>query len=266
MKFEGGAEPPTEYLEGLKALGMDLIVAHRIYGRSKRDVWGQGDFSAWSIPVSENILRRNQGFTAARVDLEKRGGQWRVKSQDLKQMTANTAPADPGIIRTIGKFQAEVAAANKELGHLAKPMSGEDILKAYMVALSGLGTVTTVVYSPESIRTELDQGKLLASSLFDALPWTSPVVRLTLDDAQAAKLRGSEEFARLERREAEGPVTVLTSRYFGEVFRRELDLRPEQIEVLSAGSEYEIFLKFAERSGDLSQVQVPEEWKYVGAR
>ncbi|GAB4240610.1 MAG: hypothetical protein OHK005_02900 [Candidatus Methylacidiphilales bacterium] len=266
MKFEGGVEAPQTYLEGLKALGMDLIVAHRIYSRSKRDVWGQGDFSAWSIPVSENILRRNQGFTVARADLEKRNGQWRVTGHQLKQMTANTAPADPAILETMAAFGPQVAAANRTVGELSRPMTAEDVLKAYMVALSETAEATTVVSSPESIRTELDAGPLVASSLFDALPWTSPVVRLTLDDGQAAKLRGSEDLTRLERRGAESPVTVLTSRYFGEVLRRELGLRPDQIEVLALGSEYEIFLAFATRIGDLSVLQIPEGWDYVKAR
>lgn len=266
MKFEGGAEPPKAYLDGLKEVGMDLIVAHRIYSRSKRDVWGQGDFTKWSIPVSENILRRNQGFTVARVDLEKRNGRWRITGQQLKQMTANTAQADQTIIKAIGAFGPEVAAANGTVGNLSRPMSADDILKAYMVALSEAAEATTVVYSPESIRTELDAGPLVASSLFDALPWTSPIVRLTLDDGQAAKLRSSADLVRLERREVEGPVRVVTSRYFGEVLRRELALRPDQIEVLALGSEYEILLAFAKRRGDLSQVQIPENWEYAQAR
>lgn len=266
MKFEGGSEPPVEFLEQLKAAGMDLIVAHRIYGRSKRDVWGQGDFSQWSLPVSENILRRNLGFTVARADLSKRNGQWRLKATELKQMTANTAPADPSIIRALAVFAPEVSAANAQVGQLAAPMTSEDILKAYMSALTEVAEATTIVYSPESIRTELDSGPLLASTLFEALPWTSPVVRLTLDEVQAAKLRGSEQLARMEKRQAEGPVTVLTSRYFGEILRRELGLRPEQLEILDADSENVIFRNYAKKVGDLSSTPIPEGWTYVGAR
>jgi hypothetical protein len=266
MKFEGAATPPAEYLAELQKIGIDAVIAHRIYSRSKRDVWGQQDFSAWPLPVSENILRRNQGFTVARVDLEKVGGKWRAARHQLLQMTANTAPADREIVEKIGQYSGLVKEANEVIGELSQPMKAENILLTYMTALSALADDPLVVYSPESIRTDLDVGPLTASALFDVLPWTTPVIRIRLTPEQLAKVRAMDNLAKLEKPGEELPGSLITSRYFAEILRRELNLDQAQLERVVPESEFEVFLNFAKKVPDLSLVTPPEGSIYVPAR
>jgi hypothetical protein len=253
-------------LAELQKIGIDAVIAHRIYSRSKRDVWGQQDFSAWPLPVSENILRRNQGFTVARVDLEKVGGKWRAARHQLLQMTANTAPADREIVEKIGQYSGLVKEANEVIGELSQPMKAENILLTYMTALSALADDPLVVYSPESIRTDLDLGPLTASALFDVLPWTTPVIRIRLTPEQLAKVRAMDNLAKLEKPGEELPGSLITSRYFAEILRRELNLDQAQLERVVPESEFEVFLNFAKKVPDLSLVTPPEGSIYVPAR
>ncbi|NJL19503.1 MAG: hypothetical protein HC901_04490, partial [Bdellovibrionaceae bacterium] len=98
MKFEGEGEPTDATRALLQSLNVSAVLAHRIYSSGQREVWTRGDYSHWPVPVSENILRHNRGFTLARLDLARQGGAWAaVRPPELLQMTANTAPADPQI-------------------------------------------------------------------------------------------------------------------------------------------------------------------------
>lgn len=263
MKFELGAEPPADYLAKLEGWKMNAILAHRIYSRSKKDTWGQGDFSRWSLPVSENILRRNLGFTVARIDLQRTASGWKAKDVKLVQLTANTAQADPDIVKKIESFSDPIKAADITVGQLQGAVSEEQVLKSYMAALSELPGIDTVVYSPESIRAELPRGKLTASTLFAALPWTTDLCELDLTAEQAEQLAKVPDLARLEKSPAGGPRRVVTSRYFAELLRRELGLQPAQLKMLGVGSEYEFFLKFARKNPDLAAVKFSTEWTYV---
>lgn len=263
MKFELGAEPPVDYLGKLEGWKMEGILAHRIYSRSKKDTWGQSDFSKWSLPVSENILRRNFGFTLARIDFERTSKGWKAKDSKLVKLTANTAPADAEIVKKIEVFSEPIKNADVTVGQLSSGVTEEQVLKCYMAALSELPGIDTVVYSPESIRAELPRGKLTASTLFAALPWTTDLCQLDLTAEQAESMAKVPDLARLEKSPAGGPRRAVTSRYFAELLRRELGLQPAQVKMLGLGSEYEFFLKFAQKNPDLTAVKFPTEWTYV---
>jgi hypothetical protein len=60
MKFESPKNPPTVFLAQLEKLGIDAILAHRIYSGRERDAWSEKSFYDWKPPVSENILARQR--------------------------------------------------------------------------------------------------------------------------------------------------------------------------------------------------------------
>ena len=262
MKFDLGAEPPNAYLAKLSRWKINGILAHRIYKSSQKDIWGQSDFSRWSVPVSENILRANRGFTVARMDFEKTAAGWKVSGAKLVELTKNTAPADEAVIKKIERFGEKIKTADGSVGEVGSAVSEEQVLKSYMAALSELPGVDTVVYSPESIRAELPRGKLTASTLFAALPWTTNLFQLELNAEQSQRMTKVAGLARLEKNPT-GSRKVVTSRFFAELLRRELGLDPSLVKMVGLGSEYEFFLTFAKKNPDLAAVKFSNGWNYV---
>ncbi len=266
MKFESPKNPPIQFLASLDTLGVDAILAHRIYSGSERDVWSESTFYDWKPPVSENILRNNGGFTLARLDLKRDGPQWRVLKQELLPMTANTAPADPGIAGKIALFEDQITKADKPLGELPDSVSEEQVLTAYLRALSAIAGTQIAAYSRESIRSSWPAGVLTASRVFNSLPWTTAIVQLTLTPEQVEKLGGISGVVFLKR---EGlvpgePVTVTTSRFFASLLADRLGLPGDAIRETGRPSEFDFFVDSL-ATKPLS-FAVPAGWVFVDPR
>jgi hypothetical protein len=268
MKFESPKNPPVEFLASLDALGVDAILAHRIYSGSERDVWSESTFYDWKPPVSENILRANGGFTLARLDLKRDGPRWRVLKQELLPMTANTAPADPAIVAAISRFESQILQADKPLGQLPAAVPEEQVLAAYLGALSQIPGTQVAASSRDSIRAEWPAGPLTASRVFNSLPWTNTIVQITLTPAQLETLGGISGIAFLARADLPpgAPVTVTTSRYFASVFAERLGLPDTAIRETGAPPEFDFFVESLARSPHPLTLGLPEGWTLIPPR
>lgn len=189
QKFEAPSTPPEAFLSKLRELGVDAILAQRVYGRGVKDVWSEETFPGWRPPVSQNILRDNGGFTIARMDLKKNAeGAWDVLSSRLVPMTVNEAPADPEILSTMEQFAPVIETADLPLAKLDAPVDEKQILTAFLSALTLVPEATAVAYSPQSVRGGLPAGGLRASQLFNILPWTTPIVQIPVTPAMLETL------------------------------------------------------------------------------
>lgn len=245
MKFESPKNPPTAFLDGLANLGVDAILAHRIYSGRERDAWSEKTFYDWQPPVSENILRDNGGFTLARLDLKRDGDGWRVLRQQLLPMTSNTAPADPAVVAEIARFADPIRQADKPLGDLAETATEDQILLGYLAALTEIPGTQIAASSRQSIRAEWPAGPLTASRVYNSLPWTTPLVQLTLTPAQLADIGKVGGMVLLKRADLppDQPAVITTSRFFGSLIARELGLPPDSIrDVAESGSEFDFFV------------------------
>jgi hypothetical protein len=245
MKFESPENPPAEFLEAMRRAGVDAILAHRIYGGHKLEAWAEGGIITWDPPVSLNILRNNGGFALARLDLKKDGDSWRVLNQELVPMTANTADADQEMIAAIDAYADEIRDADKVVGELREAMSEEDILAVYMDVLASVPGADAVVYSLQSIRTDWPPGPLSASGVFNALPWTTPVVEVALDRTQLARAVEKLGLTVWTRDNApeEGPLRVVTSEFFASLIRQQLELEADSIAPTGIPSEFDFFVQ-----------------------
>lgn len=242
MKFESPTEPPSAFLEMLRGLGVDMVLAHRIYGGGRRDVWSQDPLVPWEPPVSVNILRNNGGFTVARTDLKRDGTSWRVLRNELVPMTANTAVADSEFISVIARFAPAIAAADRKLADLTAPMKQEQILGAYMAALAMVPGTDAALYSSQSIRSDWPAGELRASQVFNSLPWTTPIVQMELTPAQLAEAAEVFGMRYTTKPGADGELlTVTTSKFFADLIRRSLSL--DQLPAaIGVDSEFDYFV------------------------
>lgn len=239
MKFESPAEPPALVNE-LRRLGVTAIIAHRIYNSGTKDAWTQRDYTSWPVPVSENILRQNAGFTIARLDLVKRGGTWTApRPHRIIQLTADTAPADPEIIARINQFAPVIRAADRPLAELSRGLGESEFLAAYTALLGQTTGADAVLYAPSSVRGPLPAGTLTANRLFAVIPWTSPLARLTLEQA---RLDQAAEGLHLWRRpgapdspalEVAGPLFTLR------LVQAKLGLPPQALRVEPGSSEFD---------------------------
>jgi hypothetical protein len=264
MKFEAPEAAPRSFLKQLGKLGVDGILAHRVYGRSEKDVWRQSDSKNWVPPVSENILRRNLGFTVARMDLAwdaERG--WTVLSQQLVPMTSNVARPDPSISVAIDQYAEAVRGADEVVGPLPGAFSKDEIFKTYLSALTEIEGVDGVVYSQESIRDAWPAGELRASAVYEALPWTSRLHRLSLSRVQLAKLKEVARMTILTKRGAGDPVNVVTSEYFAAVISRHLGLPSLGANDIVADSEFSVFLRYLKGQSSLDPQAPNEEWSEI---
>lgn len=262
MKFESPKDPPTAFLAALSKLGVNAILAHRIYSGRERDAWSEKTFYDWQPPVSENILRDNGGFTVARLDLKRDGDDWRVLRQELLPMTANTAPADTHVVEQVARFAEQIRRADRPLGELAEAMPEDQILLGYLGALTGVPGTQIAAYSRQSIRNEWPAGPLTASRVFNSLPWTTPLVQITLTPAQIADLGRVGGMVLLKREDlaADQPAAVTTSQFFGSLIARELGLPADAVRNAGRGSEFDFFLAALERSPQPLTFTVPAGW------
>ncbi len=260
MKFESPSEQPGDFLQQLVEMDVDVAVAHRIYSGSLKDVWTGDNFYDWTPPVSENILRRNEGFTIARLELKRTGDSWKVLKHELVTLTSNTAPPDTVLEQELSKFVEPLQAADAEIAELDQDWNAQQIFDTYCVALSKVPGTEAVLYSPQSIRSEWAQGKLLASQVFNSLPWTSGLiqVRLSSEEIDSLKSLSGIQFTRLE--SATNGATVTTSRYFAAILARELKLDQDRFSPTDASSEFDFFTSYLQNQETVQHETLGEEW------
>ena len=262
MKFESPKNPPTAFLAQLEKLGVNAILAHRIYSGRERDAWSEKTYYDWNPPVSENILRDNGGFTLARLDLKRDGDSWRVLHQEILPMTANTAPADQAVVDKIARFEEPIRRADKPLGELPEATSEDDILTVYLTALTQIPGTQVAAYSRQSIREEWPAGPLTASRVFNSLPWTTPLVQLTLTPAQLdslSKLNGMVIFKKNDLPAGQA-VTVTTSKFFASLLAQQLGLPAGAIRDAAVGSEFDYFVGYLAKAPRPLSFTAPEGW------
>ncbi len=261
MKFESPKNPPEGFLKSLRGLGVDAVLAHRIYGGKERDVWTSSGFLDWKPPVSLNILRNNGGFALARLDLKRDGKSWRVLKHELLPMTANTAPADKRIADAIAQFAGPISRADTKLGDLAENVSEETILAIYLRALAAVPGTDAAVYSRQSVRTDWPAGELRASQVFNSLPWTTPIVQLSLDAGQLASAAKELNLAVTPRAENRGgALTVTTSQYFARLIASKLALPPDALRETPYPTEFDYFTGYLKSHPQALSGSPTAEW------
>lgn len=242
MKFESPKTPPEKFLQSLRDLQVSAILAHRIYGGKEKDVWTTSGFFGWQPPVSLNILRNNGGFALARLDLKRDGEGWKVLRHQLLPMTANTAPADKSITEALKSFAKPISDADTKLGDLPENVDEEVILRIYLTALSAVPDTDVALYSKQSIRSDWPAGELRASQVFNSLPWTTPIVQLSLSPEQIATVEKELNLSPLQKTDlTANPATVTTSQYFGRLIAAKLGLPPDAIRESGIATEFDYF-------------------------
>lgn len=245
MKFESPKTPPEAFLQKLRDLKVAAILAHRIYGGKEKDVWTASGFYGWQPPVSLNILRNNGGFALARLDLKRDGESWKVLRHQLLPMTANTAPADKAVIEALKPFAKPISDADAKLGDLPENVDEEVILRIYLTALTAIPGTDIALYSKQSIRSDWPAGELRTSQVFNSLPWTTPIVQLSLTPEQIATVEKELNLSPLQRIDlSANPSTVTTSQYFGRLIAAKLNLPPDAIKTSSFGKEFDYFAEY----------------------
>lgn len=244
MKFEPTDKPPEALLANLGKLGVDAILAHRIYGNKQREAWQANGFVDWKPPVSLNILRNNGGFALARLDLARAGSGWKVLRQELVPMTANNTPADEKVAAAIESFSHAIQAADCPLCELRDPVGAARILEIYMAALATVPGTGAVAYSEEAIRSDWGAGTLRASHVFNSLPWDTGLVQMKLSPDQLRSLADSKILRIAKFADADGPVFLTTSRFYGQVIVQQPHMEGVQVVELPQTSEFDFFLDY----------------------
>ncbi len=245
MKFESPKTPPEAFLQKLRELKVSAILAHRIYGGKEKDVWTTSGFFDWKPPVSLNILRNNGGFALARLDLKREGDGWKVLRHQLLPMTANTAQADKAITEALKPFAKPITEADAKLGDLPENVDEEVILRIYLTALSTVPGTDVTLYSKQSVRSDWPAGELRASQVFNSLPWTTPIVQLSLSPEQIATVEKELNLSPLQKTDlSANPATVTTSQYFGRLIAAKLGLPAGAIRESGIKTEFDYFAEY----------------------
>ena len=262
MKFEPSETPPAALFENLRKLGVDAILAHRIYGSNEREAWQSNGLIDWRPPVSLNILRNNGGFTLARLDLARNGSGWEVLRHELIPMTANSTPADKSLVAAIEKFAPEIQAADSQLCELPAAVGVDRILDLYVAALTTIPGTDAVAYSKESIRSDWGAGTLRASDVFNSLPWESRLVQVELTRSQLRALADSK-ILRIAVRDADkDPVLLTTSGYFAELISRQPLMESVRMTDLPQTSEFDFFLAYLKANPGAIASGLPTGWNF----
>lgn len=264
LKFESPEQPPENFLKQLRDIGVDLILAHRIYSGNLREAWSERSFDNWNPPVSENILRNNGGFAVARVDLKRDGPYWRVLSHKLLPMTANTAKADPEIIARIDELSAVIEKADFPLMELPTSVDSQKILDYYLVALSQIPGTQAVAYSSNSIRADWPAGLLRASIVYNSVPWTSNLMQIQVTPEELSRIAALPEMSVFQRESSENSqefITLTTSRFFATLFQKEFHLPAERIRELPNAGEFSYFVEFLKDNTELKSLRLSDAWK-----
>ena len=241
MKFESPKDAPAAYLANLRELGVDVVLAHRVYSSKQREVWSKEDpYIAWSPPVAQNILRDNRGFVLSRLDLRRDPDGWKVLNHELVPMVANLAEPDSTIEEVLAPLAPAINEADEVVIELEQSLDRQAILERYMQALAQFPEVDAVLYSSESIRGEWSRGPLRTSRVFDSLPWSSKVVTIQMDRAQWDEVIDSQAFATLTKPaipEA-GPIRIATSEFFARILSKQVALNLETMTTLTPKAEF----------------------------
>lgn len=189
MKFTGEPQPSAGETDLLDSIHADIVMAHKVYQGKARTTWQHRNYSKWPVPVVENILRVNKGFSLARIDLKKTPTGWFATSAPrLVQMTANTAPADETLLAELSPLANRIKQADQQLGQIGVELSKAELLAGYMNTLTRIEGTNAIVCSLNSIRDTIEPGPLSASRLFNAIPWTTDLEILTMTREQFAKV------------------------------------------------------------------------------
>jgi hypothetical protein len=266
MKFEPSPTPPA-FAQTLRDAGVDAILAHRIYNSGVRDTWERSPLEQWPLPVSENILRQNGGFTIARINLSHRSSGWVTTSPPvLVHMTANTAPADPDIIAAINRLAPALKAADEPLGPLNKLLDESEILPAYMKMLAGAFKADAVLLSAASVRSPLPAGTLTSNKLFASIPWNNPLVILQLNEDQLARASAIRGHVVLRKKSLPSPARLVTSLFFARILQDQLGLPDTALETIPDSLEFENAKAMVKaQPAALANASIPEGWSYVPA-
>jgi len=271
LKFEAPENPPRQFLASLRELGVNAILAQRVYGSSQRDVWSSAALPGWDPPVSQNILRNNGGFTLARMDLKRDGNEWKVLRQELVPMTANSAPANEKILQVINQFAEKIRRADRVVAELPSEMSEGEILISYLRAQTSLPDADVILYSPQSIRSSWPAGPLSVSRVFNSLPWTTPVVRVSVNRKQLNRLlkenTGWVFWARDEVVDSTAApskeIQLVASRFFASILLRQLALPSAGMIEEVVPSEFDFYLNFLEQDPSTLTPELPDGWQLL---
>lgn len=260
MKFEPTDKPPESLLGKLKNLGVDAILAHRIYGGREREAWQANGFVDWNPPVSLNILRNNGGFAIARLDLARSGAGWKVLNHELVAMTANNTPADQKMVAAISKFSGAIQAADSPLCELSEPVGVSRILGIYMAALATVPGTSAVAYSEESIRSDWRSGTLRASQVFNSIPWSTGLVQMNLSPAQLQALKDANLLKIAWRTPGGQPVTLTTSKFFSQLIAKQPGMSGVEIVDVPGTPEFDFFLAFLKSNPGAVAAGLGPDW------
>lgn len=264
MKFESPDAAPEPFLKTLRAGGVDLILAHRIYSGDIKDAWSSDSLIRWEPPVAENILRENRGFTICRTDLKRENGAWRVLSSRLVSANTIQAAPDSELAALIEKHRAAIEAADKPVATLPEPLDKPAILSLLLRCLATAGHADLVAYSPNSVRGELPGGPLKASRLFGVLPWTSPIATLALRPEEIERALAASPVAVLRKTDAapddNGFLHLVSGRFLAEVIRDALALPEERLSLMPDSSEFGFFAATLEQRFDELLAGPPPGW------
>lgn len=265
LKFEQSEKPPAEFIQLLQTYGFDLIAAHRVYGSSKKDIWSEDSLIDWAVPVSQNILRDNRGFTLARVDLKKTASGWKILRHALEPMTANTAPADPQVEKSQEQFGDLIREADEELVDLKQDVTAGEIEKMFLAALATVPGVQAALYSPASIRADWSKGKLRASRVYESLPWSNQLVRVQLTADQWKSLRAARKYSLLIKpgAEAASSMELATSHFFGRILAERFSIPESAVQPVSDEWEFQLLNRKLKENGSI--LLPPDGWSYETA-
>lgn len=265
MKFESPKDPPKDFLQTLNQLKISAILAHRIYGGKEKDAWSASDFDKWEPPVSLNIIRNNGGFFIARLDLKRDGDNWRVLDHQLPPMTINSAQPDQPLIASIGRYADAITKADTKICDLPNAVNQPQILLAYMSAMSAVPGTDAVLSSLQSVRASWVKGELRASSVYNSLPWTTPIVQVTLTPEQFASAVTELKLAGFQKNGTTGPLTVTTSEYFGRLIAAKLNLPADSIRETTQKSEFDYIIEYLKSHPDsAASPSAPTDWSISG--
>ncbi|MGH8048392.1 MAG: hypothetical protein ACREKL_14205, partial [Chthoniobacterales bacterium] len=156
----------------------------------------------------------------------------------------------------------QIRKADKPLGDIKESLNEEQILTVYLNALTQVPGTQAAAYSLQSIREEWPSGALTASRVFNSLPWTTPLVQLTLTPGQLGSLGKFNGMIVLKQTSAPAgqPITVTTSKFFASLLAQELGLAPDAIRDAGVGSEFDYFVKYLAQAPRPLPQDVPGGW------
>jgi len=181
-------------------------------------------------------------------------------------MIANNAQPDDSVIAAEEAFAGEIRQADGVLGELSTPWSTDDIIQSALAAFSRVPSADVVIYSPQSVRADWPAGQLTSSRIFGALPWNAPVVSFQLPEALLPEMVGLNrgwrwwKKARGESMPSDETLTVVTSRFFATILRRQSGLIPPPALTQVAPSEFQFFQNFLKNHDLKSPPERPDDW------